>query len=195
MVHHERLRRENQTQPARSQAQTQVHILVGGKKMFVEATDFAEERLAHHQARTGESGDFARADETAGVAVHADRETPHRVIGCSAHAQRHAGMLDRAVFVDQQRTGRAHVRLLGVINQMLEPIFAHDLGVVAGMTDRVMVMYGGQIVERAEVEDLYYRPRMPYTWGLLSSMPRVDRLGSRLIPIPGAPPPLASRCG
>lgn len=67
-------------------------------------------------------------------------------------------------------------------------LITHDLGVVAGMTDRVMVMYGGQIVERAEVEDLYYRPRMPYTWGLLSSMPRVDRLGSRLIPIPGAPP-------
>jgi oligopeptide/dipeptide ABC transporter ATP-binding protein len=67
-------------------------------------------------------------------------------------------------------------------------LITHDLGVVAGMTDRVMVMYGGQIVERAEVEDLYYRPRMPYTWGLLSSMPRVDRMGQRLIPIPGAPP-------
>ncbi len=67
-------------------------------------------------------------------------------------------------------------------------LITHDLGVVAGMTDRVMVMYGGQIVERAEVEDLYYRPRMPYTWGLLSSMPRVDRQGHRLLPIPGAPP-------
>jgi oligopeptide transport system ATP-binding protein len=67
-------------------------------------------------------------------------------------------------------------------------LITHDLGVIAGMADRVMVMYGGQIVERAEVEDLYYQPRMPYTWGLLGSMPRVDRLGHRLSPIPGAPP-------
>jgi oligopeptide transport system ATP-binding protein len=67
-------------------------------------------------------------------------------------------------------------------------LITHDLGVIAGMADRVMVMYGGQVVERAEVEDLYYQPRMPYTWGLLGSMPRVDRLGHRLSPIPGAPP-------
>ena len=70
-------------------------------------------------------------------------------------------------------------------------LITHDLGVVAGLTDRVMVMYGGQIVERAEVEDLFYRPRMPYTWGLLSSIPRMDEatgLTKRLLPIPGAPP-------
>ncbi len=68
-------------------------------------------------------------------------------------------------------------------------LITHDLGVVAGMTDRVMVMYGGQIVEKAEVEDLYYRPRMPYTWGLLNSIPRLDDVdGRRLEPIPGAPP-------
>jgi oligopeptide transport system ATP-binding protein len=68
-------------------------------------------------------------------------------------------------------------------------LITHDLGVVAGMTDRVMVMYGGQVVEKAEVEDLYYQPRMPYTWGLLESIPRVDQLGGgRLQPIPGAPP-------
>ncbi len=68
-------------------------------------------------------------------------------------------------------------------------LITHDLGVVAGMTDRVMVMYGGQVVEKAEVEDLYYKPRMPYTWGLLKSIPRVDQLGGgRLEPIPGAPP-------
>jgi oligopeptide transport system ATP-binding protein len=68
-------------------------------------------------------------------------------------------------------------------------LITHDLGVVAGMTDRVMVMYGGQIVEKADVEDLYYRPQMPYTWGLLESMPRVDQLGGgRLRPIPGVPP-------
>ena len=68
-------------------------------------------------------------------------------------------------------------------------LITHDLGVVAGMTDRVMVMYGGQIVEKAHVDDLFYRPRMPYTWGLLGSIPRVDdEEGRRLTPIPGAPP-------
>jgi oligopeptide transport system ATP-binding protein len=68
-------------------------------------------------------------------------------------------------------------------------LITHDLGVVAGMTDRVLVMYGGQVVEKADVEDLYYKPRMPYTWGLLKSIPRVDQLGGgRLEPIPGAPP-------
>lgn len=68
-------------------------------------------------------------------------------------------------------------------------LITHDLGIVAGMTDRVMVMYGGQLVEKAEVEDLYYRPRMPYTWGLLNSIPRLDDAADRrLVPIPGAPP-------
>ncbi len=68
-------------------------------------------------------------------------------------------------------------------------LITHDLGVVAGMTDRVLVMYGGQIVEQAEVDELYYRPRMPYTWGLLNSIPRLDDAkGRRLEPIPGAPP-------
>jgi oligopeptide transport system ATP-binding protein len=68
-------------------------------------------------------------------------------------------------------------------------LITHDLGVVAGMTDRVSVMYGGQFVEEGSVEDLYYRPRMPYTWGLLASVPRIDEGQSRrLVPIPGAPP-------
>ncbi len=70
-------------------------------------------------------------------------------------------------------------------------LITHDLGVVAGMTDRVMVMYGGQIVEKAQVDDLFYTPCMPYTWGLLSSIPRLDEATGatrRLLPIPGAPP-------
>lgn len=68
-------------------------------------------------------------------------------------------------------------------------LITHDLGVVAGMTDRVLVMYGGQIVEKADVDDLFYEPRMPYTWGLLSSIPRLDDdANRRLVPIPGSPP-------
>ena len=68
-------------------------------------------------------------------------------------------------------------------------LITHDLGVVAGMTNRVCVMYGGQIVETGNVDDIYYEPRMPYTWGLLDSIPRLtDDAHRRLKPIPGSPP-------
>jgi peptide/nickel transport system ATP-binding protein len=70
-------------------------------------------------------------------------------------------------------------------------IITHDLGVVAEVADDLVVMYGGKCVEDGTVEDIFYRPRMPYTWGLLSSMPRLDRLRQeRLTPIPGTPPSL-----
>lgn len=80
----------------------------------------------------------------------------------------------------------------------------HDLGVVAGLADRVMVMYAGLIVEEACVDDLYEDPRHPYTLALLAALPRVDRRRDRrLKSIPGAPPsllteprgcPFAPRC-
>jgi len=72
-------------------------------------------------------------------------------------------------------------------------LITHDLGVVAGLAERVAVMYAGQIVEQGTVEQVFYRPRMPYTWGLLDSIPRLDqdRVG-RLRPIIGGPPNMAS---
>ncbi|AOS91353.1 ABC transporter ATP-binding protein [Mycobacterium intracellulare subsp. chimaera] len=71
-------------------------------------------------------------------------------------------------------------------------IITHDLGVVAEFADRALVMYAGRVVESAEVHDLYRDRRMPYTVGLLGSVPRLDAAqGSRLVPIPGAPPSLA----
>ena len=70
-------------------------------------------------------------------------------------------------------------------------IITHDLGVVAGMADRVMVMYGGTAVETAAVDEVFYRARMPYTLGLLGSLPRLDaRSAEPLRPIPGSPPSL-----
>ncbi len=70
-------------------------------------------------------------------------------------------------------------------------LITHDLGVVAETCDRVLVMYGGEQVETGSIEDIFYRPQMPYTWGLLSSMPRMDRVRQdRLHPIPGQPPSL-----
>ena len=66
----------------------------------------------------------------------------------------------------------------------------HDLGVIASVADRVLVMYAGKPVETAEVDDIFTEPRMPYTAGLLGSMPTVDLIGERLRPIQGTPPSL-----
>ena len=71
-------------------------------------------------------------------------------------------------------------------------IITHDLGVVAEFADRALVMYAGRVVESAGVHDLYRDRQMPYTVGLLGSVPRLDvAQGTRLVPIPGAPPTLA----
>jgi peptide/nickel transport system ATP-binding protein len=70
-------------------------------------------------------------------------------------------------------------------------LITHDLGVVAETCDSIVVMYGGQSVEQGTVDELFYEPEMPYTWGLLSSMPRLDRTRqARLTPISGQPPSL-----
>src|SRR3954468_1594487 len=72
-------------------------------------------------------------------------------------------------------------------------IITHDLGVVAEFADRALVMYAGRVVESASVSNLYRDRQMPYTVGLLGSVPRLDAAqGTRLVPIPGAPPSLVS---
>src|SRR5689334_5157663 len=101
-------------------------------------------------------------------------------------------------------------QILEVLDTALEEtgaamvLITHDLGVVAGVADRVLVMYAGRPVEIGSVEDIYYEPRMPYTLGLLGSLPRLDSTGrERLTPIVGSPPsllnmppgcPFAPRC-
>ncbi|MBW8827443.1 MAG: ABC transporter ATP-binding protein [Acidobacteria bacterium] len=73
-------------------------------------------------------------------------------------------------------------------------LITHDLGVVAGMADRVMVMYAGKEVELGTVDELFYELRHPYTLGLLNSLPRIDDLGrEELQPIKGSPPSLVRR--
>ncbi|HEX3780655.1 MAG TPA: ABC transporter ATP-binding protein [Pseudonocardiaceae bacterium] len=84
-------------------------------------------------------------------------------------------------------------------------IITHDLGVVAELADDIMVMYAGRSAEYASAEDIFTQPEHPYTWGLLGSMPRLDRDRSeRLLPIKGTPPslinvpagcPFNPRCG
>ncbi|MGW7352010.1 ABC transporter ATP-binding protein [Streptomyces sp. Z26] len=70
-------------------------------------------------------------------------------------------------------------------------IITHDLGVVAELADQILVMYGGRCVERGPAEEVFYEPQHPYTWGLLGSMPRIDRdRTERLLPVKGSPPSL-----
>ncbi len=69
-------------------------------------------------------------------------------------------------------------------------MITHDLGVVAETADDVVVMYAAEVVEKAPVEEIFNRPRMPYTWGLLGSLPRLDADVERLVQIPGQPPSL-----
>lgn len=83
-------------------------------------------------------------------------------------------------------------------------LITHDLGVVAGYADKVAVMYAGKLIETGTVDDIFYRPRMPYTIGLLRSVPNVFTAGKeRLVPLEGKPPqlnalppgcPFADRC-
>ncbi len=84
-------------------------------------------------------------------------------------------------------------------------VITHDLGVVAELADDILVMYAGRAVEHAPADEIFGSPQHPYTWGLLASMPRLDRVRTtRLRPIPGTPPslitvprgcPFHPRCG
>ena len=69
----------------------------------------------------------------------------------------------------------------------------HDLGVVANVAERVAVLYAGQIVELGTVEDIFYDPKHPYTWALLSSLPQLTDKGTDLFSIPGTPPSLYNK--
>jgi peptide/nickel transport system ATP-binding protein len=88
-------------------------------------------------------------------------------------------------------------QILGLIDDLQEELgmsmilITHDLGVVAQNADEIAVMYAGQIVERSPVEELFFSPQHPYTWGLLGAIPRIDRSSEEpLIPVTGQPPSL-----
>ena len=89
--------------------------------------------------------------------------------------------------------------LLGRLNRergLATILITHDLGVVAEVTDRVLVMYAGRIVEQGTVDEIFYDPQHPYTWGLLGSLARLDEDRPRRLPqIPGAPPSLLTLDG
>ncbi len=87
-------------------------------------------------------------------------------------------------------------QILELMNDLKDKIdtsiifITHDLGVVAQMANRIAVMYAGQIVEVGTDDEIFYNPKHPYTWGLLSSIPSVDKRQTKLYTIPGSPPNL-----
>lgn len=117
------------------------------------------------------------------------------------------------LFADEPTTAldvTTQAQILDLMNDLKDKLgtaivlITHDLGVVARMAERVAVMYAGEIIETGSVDDLFYHPRHPYTWGLLGSMPGLAGRQSDLISIPGTPPDLfappkgcafAARCG
>ncbi len=110
--------------------------------------------------------------------------------------------LDPAVLIADEPTTALDVTVQAQIMQLLADLrdetgmglilITHDLGVVAEVADRVAVMYAGKLVEAGDLVEVFRNPAHPYTAGLMSSIPRVDRKGRRLEPIPGSPPNLAA---
>ncbi|HEY5976633.1 MAG TPA: ABC transporter ATP-binding protein [Solirubrobacterales bacterium] len=104
-----------------------------------------------------------------------------------------------SVLIADEPTTALDVTIQGQILRLLEDLnrerglatilITHDLGVVAEVANRVLVMYAGRVVEQGDVDEIFYDPQHPYTWGLLGSLPRIDRPRPRRLPqIGGAPP-------
>lgn len=111
--------------------------------------------------------------------------------------------LDPKILIADEPSTALDVTVQAQVMQVLQDIrerldmsvilITHDLGLIAGMAERVMVMYAGRMVEQQLVDGIYEEPRHPYTWALLNSMPRVDSDKSEdLYQIAGAPPSLIS---
>jgi oligopeptide/dipeptide ABC transporter ATP-binding protein len=107
---------------------------------------------------------------------------------------------DPAVLIADEPTTALDVtiqaQIIELMNEMQERLgsaivlITHDLGVVAETCENVLVMYGGNMVEYGTAKEIFENPKMPYTMGLLASLPRLDQAGDRLVPIDGQPPNL-----
>ena len=130
------------------------------------------------------------------------RDYPHQFSGGMRQRVMIAMALscDPAVLIADEPTTALDVTIQAQIIELMNEMQArlgsaiilitHDLGVVAETCENVLVMYGGNMVEYGTAADIFRNPKMPYTLGLLESLPRLDQAGSRLIPIEGQPPNL-----
>jgi oligopeptide/dipeptide ABC transporter ATP-binding protein len=130
------------------------------------------------------------------------RDYPHQFSGGMRQRVMIAMALscDPAVLIADEPTTALDVtiqaQIIALMNEMQQRLgsaiilITHDLGVVAETCENVLVMYGGNMVEYGTATEIFEQPKMPYTMGLLESLPRLDQAGSRLVPIEGQPPNL-----
>jgi peptide/nickel transport system ATP-binding protein len=166
------------------------------------------EAIRAHRPETGSDDARARTIElfeSVGIPKPAQRvdDYPHEFSG----GMRQRAMIAMAlalepeVLIADEPTTALDVTIQAQILRLLEELnrtrglatilITHDLGVVAEVADRVLVMYAGKIVEQGTLEEIFYDPQHPYTWGLLGSLTRLDRSRPHRLPqIPGAPPSL-----
>jgi peptide/nickel transport system ATP-binding protein len=187
--------------------------------VYTVGTQVAEAVLAHHDV--GRAVARARALELLDVVgiPHPKRRIdayPHELSGGMRQRVVIAIAManDPDVIIADEPTTALDVTVQAQVLEALETaraatgaalvLITHDLGIIAGHADRVCVMYAGRLVEAGTVEEIFYSPRMPYTLGLLGSLPRMDEdRPQRLTPIVGGPPspltlppgcPFAPRC-
>ena len=170
--------------------------------------DQLAEVLAHHEGLRGRPARARAAAALGEVGIASPEERldafPHQLSGGMRQRALIALALllrPRLVLADEPTTAldatvQAQVlELLGLLRAKHGTavlLVTHSLGVVAGFADRVAVMYAGRVVEEAATDEIFARPRHPYTRALLASVPRLDApLGARLAAIPGSPPDLA----
>ena len=165
-----------------------------------------QESIEHHQGLKGEAAKKAAIEMLAKVGIpdpeRRYEQYPHEFSG---------GMRQRVVIaiaaacrpqilICDEPTTALDVTIQAQILQLLKEmqvkynltlvLITHDLGVVAKVADYVDVMYAGKIVETGTIDEIFYDPKHPYTWGLLSAMPDLDTADERLYTIPGSPPNL-----
>jgi peptide/nickel transport system ATP-binding protein/oligopeptide transport system ATP-binding protein len=168
-----------------------------------------EQIQAHRDLPAGEAMDLAiELLERVGIprARERVRSYPHEFSGGMRQRVMIAMALscDPSVLIADEPTTALDVTIQAQILQVMKDLrertdagivlVTHDLGVVADIADRILVMYAGRVVEQGTIDDIFYDPQHPYTWGLLGSIARVDRPRPQRLPsIPGMPPSLHSR--
>ena len=175
--------------------------------MYRVGDQIAEAYLAHSQ--DGKAAAQARAVELldhVGIpnAKSRARDYPHQFSGGMRQRAMIAMALvhNPAILICDEPTTALDVTVQAQILELIEAVkqefdigvilVTHDLGVVAETASAVMVMYAGRIMEYGAAREIFERPQHPYTWGLLDSMPSVERRLSALVPIEGSPPSLIS---
>lgn len=180
----------------------------------------AEAYLEHHHGVSRQDAEDKVLEIMRTVSLPSPEQNIHRYPNQLSGGMRQRVMVAMALicdpkvlFADEPTTAldvTIQAQIIDLMNSLKEKVntsivlITHDLGVVANMAERIYVMYAGKIVEHGLAADIFYRPKHPYTWGLLGSVPRLDSTyKARLYSIPGTPPdliappvgcPFAARC-